>query len=94
MIVSPSGPQLAGQDGFGLISNGGFSCFLLFDHNSANWAPKRHHYDVFGDYVIPHIKQTNRRLRQSELAKRAVRDGFAAAQKDAIGAFAAKHAKS
>ena len=47
-----------------------------------------------GDYVIPHFKQTNLRFRPSEPAMRTIRDGLAAAQQDAIGAFAAKHAKS
>ena len=76
------------------LSNGGFGCFLLFDHNWANWAAKKHHYELFADYVIPHFKQTNKRLKISELATRAVRDDLANAQQAAIGAFAAKHAKS
>ena len=74
------------------LSNGGFGCFLLFDHNWANFAAKKHHYELFGDYVIPHFKKTNVRLKQSEEATRAVRDGLAAAQMDAIGTFTAKHA--
>lgn len=73
------------------LSNGGFGCFLLFDHNWANWAAKKHHYELFGDYVIPHFKKTNRRLKQSETATRAVRDKLAAEQQAAIGAFTAKH---
>ena len=76
------------------LSNGGFGCFLLFDHNWANWAAKKHHYELFGDYVIPHFKKTNRRLKQSELATRAVRDKMAAEQQAAIGAFTAKHGKA
>ena len=76
------------------LSNGGFGCFLLFDHNWANWAAKKHHYELFGDYVIPHFKKTNRRLKQSELATRAVRDKLAAEQQAAIGAFTAKHGKA
>lgn len=75
------------------LSNGGFGCFLLFDHNWANWAAKKHHYELFGDYVIPHFKKTNRRLKLSETNTRAVRDELAAAQQKAIGDFAAKHKK-
>lgn len=74
------------------LSNGGFGCFLLFDHNWANWAAKKHHYELFGDYVIPHFKRTNRRLKISEAATRAVRDDLANAQLAAISDFAAKHA--
>lgn len=74
------------------LSNGGFGCFLLFDHNWANWAAKKHHYELFGDYVIPHFKKTNRRLKMSEAATRAVRDDLAAQQQTAIGAFVEKHA--
>jgi limonene 1,2-monooxygenase len=74
------------------LSNGGFGCFLLFDHNWANWAAKKHHYELFGDYVIPHFKKTNRRLKISEQYTRGVRDELANAQLKAIGEFAAKHA--
>ena len=73
------------------LSNGGFGCYMLFDHNWAPWAAKKHHYEIFADFVIPHFKQTNRRLRQSELAARAVRDQLAEQQSAAIGAFAEKH---
>jgi limonene 1,2-monooxygenase len=76
------------------LSNGGFGCFLLFDHNWAPWAAKKHHYELFGDYVIPHFKKTNHRLKQSEIATRAVREKLAAQQQAAIGEFAAKHGKS
>jgi limonene 1,2-monooxygenase len=79
-------------EGLQVQSNGGFGCFLLFDHNWANWTAKKHHYHLFGEYVIPHFKKTNRRLKASEGATRAVRDDLAKAQSDAIGAFAAKHA--
>jgi limonene 1,2-monooxygenase len=74
-----------------LLSNGGFGCYMLFDHNWAPWAAKKHHYEIFADFVIPHFKQTFRRLRQSELDARAVRDELAAQQSAAIGAFAEKH---
>ena len=74
------------------LSNGGFGCFLLFDHNWAPWAAKKHHYEIFGDYVIPHFKHTNRRLRRSEADTRAVREKLASEQMAAIGAFSAKHA--
>ncbi|MFA7597537.1 MAG: hypothetical protein WCY92_14410, partial [Novosphingobium sp.] len=55
---------------------------------------KKRHYEIFGDYVIPHFKKTNRRLRQSELDARAVREHLAAEQQAAIEAFAARHKKS
>ncbi len=74
------------------LSNGGFGCFLLFDHNWANWSAKKHHYELFGDHVIPYFKQTNRRLQLSEKVTREAREPLAQAQQDAIGAFAAKHA--
>lgn len=74
-----------------VLSNGGFGCYMLFDHNWAPWAAKKHHYEIFADFVIPHFKQTTRRLKQSELDTRAVRDELAAQQSAAIGAFAEKH---
>lgn len=73
------------------LSNGGFGCYLLFDHNWARWDAKKRHYEIFGDYVIPHFKKTNRRLKQSELDTRAVRDRLAAEQAAAVGAFTEKH---
>lgn len=76
------------------LSNGGFGCYLLFDHNWARWGAKKRHYEIFGDYVIPHFKKTNRRLKQSELDVRAVRDKLAAQQAAAIGAFTQKYNKS
>jgi len=73
------------------LSNGGFGCYLLFDHNWAPWAAKKHHYEIFGDFVIPHFKKTNRRLKQSELDARLVRDKLAAEQAAAVDAFKDKH---
>jgi limonene 1,2-monooxygenase len=74
-----------------VLSNGGFGCYMLFDHNWAPWAAKKHHYEIFADFVIPHFKQTFRRLKRSEQDTRAVRDELAAQQEAAIGAFAEKH---
>lgn len=73
------------------LSNGGFGCFLLFDHNWANFSAKKHHYEIFGDYVIPHFKKTNRRLQASEADARKVRDELAAEQEKAIAAYSSKH---
>ncbi len=74
-----------------VLSNGGFGCYMLFDHNWAPWAAKKHHYEIFANFVIPHFKQTFRRLKQSEGDTRAVRDELAAQQSAAIGAFSEKH---
>lgn len=73
------------------LSNGGFGSYLLFDHNWAPYAAKRHHYELFGDFVIPHFKGTSRRMQRSEAALRAVRDPLAAEQQQAIQAFRARH---
>lgn len=73
------------------LSNGGFGCFLLFDHNWAVWSAKKRHYEIFGDYVIPHFKQTNRRLKLSENVTRAAREDLAAQQQAAISSFTEKH---
>ncbi|MBI2799195.1 MAG: LLM class flavin-dependent oxidoreductase [Gammaproteobacteria bacterium] len=75
------------------LSNGGFGSYLLFDHNWADFAAKKRHYEIFGDYVVPHFKHTNRRMQRSEAALRAVRDPLAQAQQDAINAFRARHNK-
>lgn len=36
-------------------SNGGFGTFLLFDHDWAPYAAKRHSYELFAQHVIPHF---------------------------------------
>jgi len=73
------------------LSGGGFGYYLLFDHNWAPFAAKRHHYEIFADHVIPHFKRTNRRMQQSEAALRKVRDPLAQAQQDAIADYRARH---
>lgn len=75
------------------LSNGGFGSFLLFDHNWATFEKKKRHYEIFGDHVIPHFKQTNRRMRTSEAALRRVRDPLAQAQQEAIAAYRKRHMK-
>ena len=73
------------------LSQGGFGCYLLFDHNWAPFAAKRRHYEIFGNYVLPHFKGTHRRMQRSEAALRKVRDPLAQAQQEAIAAFRARH---
>lgn len=73
------------------LSNGGFGNFLLFDHNWTDFETKKRHYELFADYVIPHFKQTNRRMQRSEAALREVREPLAAAQQEAITAFRQRH---
>lgn len=73
------------------LSQGGFGCYLLFDHNWAPFTAKKRHYEIFGNFVLPHFKGTNRRMQRSEAVLRAVRDPLAAAQQEAIAAFTARH---
>lgn len=73
------------------ISNGGFGNYLLFDHNWTNFETKKRHYELFADFVIPHFKRTNVRMRRSEARLREVREPLAQAQTDAISAFRARH---
>jgi limonene 1,2-monooxygenase len=72
-------------------SNGGFGNYLLFDHNWAEFSTKKRHYEIFADYVIPHFKKTNVRMKRSEADLRKVRVPLAAAQQDAIRDFRARH---
>ena len=65
------------------LSNGGFGSYLLFDHNWAQYSVKRRHYELFGEYVVPYFKKTNRRMQQSEKLLRTVREPLAAAQQEA-----------
>lgn len=73
-------------------SNGGFGCYLNFDHNWAPFAEKKHSYHLFANHVMPYFQGGNAKPRASEAALRGVRDPLAAAQWEAIQAFTEKHA--
>ncbi len=73
------------------LSNGGFGNYLLFDHNWTTFETKKRHYELFADFVIPHFKRTNQRMRSSEARLREVREPLAQAQQEAITAFRARH---
>ena len=73
-------------------SNGGFGCFLNFDHNWAAFPAKKHHYHLFANHVMPYFQGGSKKVQSSEAALRQVRDPLAAAQWDAIQAFTQKHA--
>lgn len=74
-------------------SNGGFGCYLNFDHNWAPFAAKKHNYHLLANYVLPHFKGTNRRLQVSEAVSRETREVLAAKAWDAINTFTARHAR-
>ena len=76
------------------ISNGGFGNFLLFDHNWCELETKKQHYELFANYVIPHFKKTNLKMKSSEKALRAIRDPLAEAQQEAITEYKKRHLKT
>lgn len=76
------------------ISNGGFGNFLLFDHNWCELETKKQHYELFANYVIPHFKKTNLKMKSSEQALRQIRDPLALAQQDAITEYKERHLKT
>lgn len=76
------------------ISNGGFGNFLLFDHNWCELETKKQHYELFANYVIPHFKQTNLKMKSSEKALREIRDPLAEAQQEAITEYKKRHLKT
>ena len=73
------------------LSNGGFGNYLLFDHNWCQFEVKKRHYELFSDFVIPHFKRTNVRMKRSEADLRKVRDPLAQAQQDAITDYRERH---
>jgi limonene 1,2-monooxygenase len=72
-------------------SNGGFGNYLLFDHNWTEFEIKKQHYELFADYVIPHFKRTNVRIKRSESDLRSVREPLVQAQQEAITDFRKRH---
>ena len=73
-------------------SNGGFGCYLMFAHNWAPWEATLHHYHLFANHVMPHLRGTSRRLLANEAWTRSVRDPLAERQWSAINAWTEKHA--
>ena len=47
-------------------STGGFGGCLLFNHSWAPAAAKKHHYELFGDFVLPYFRGTSPRMQKSE----------------------------
>ena len=76
------------------ISDGGFGNFLLFDHNWCELETKKQHYELFANYVIPHFKKTNLKMKSSEKALREIRDPLAEAQQEAIIEYKKRHLKT
>lgn len=37
-------------------TDGGFGCFLQFEHEWVNWEAKKRHHELFAQYVIPHFQ--------------------------------------
>jgi limonene 1,2-monooxygenase len=42
-------------------SSGGFGCYLLFMHNAAPWEATKRSLEMFAEYVMPEIRQSNAR---------------------------------
>lgn len=47
-------------------SNGGFGCYMLMQHDWANWAATERHFELFARHVIPAFQPSQRRLLASE----------------------------
>jgi limonene 1,2-monooxygenase len=45
--------------------SGGFGTYLLFMHNAASWDATKRSLELFAEYVIPEIQQTNLRRQQN-----------------------------
>lgn len=43
-------------------SNGGFGCYLMMQHDWANWEATQRHYELFARHVIPAFQPSQRRL--------------------------------
>lgn len=47
-------------------SNGGFGCYMMQQHDWANWGATQRHYELFARHVIPAFQPSQRRLLASE----------------------------
>jgi limonene 1,2-monooxygenase len=47
-------------------SAGGFGCFMMMQHDWANWAATQRHYELFARHVMPAFQPSQRRLLAAE----------------------------
>lgn len=47
-------------------SNGGFGCYMMMQHDWANWEATQRHYELFARHVMPAFQPSQRRLLAAE----------------------------
>jgi limonene 1,2-monooxygenase len=52
-------------------SNGGFGCYMMMQHDWANWEATQRHYELFARHVMPVFQPSHRRLLNAEKSARA-----------------------
>lgn len=72
-------------------SNGGFGCFMMMQHDWANWEATQRHYELFARHVIPAFQPSQRRLLAAEEWARSRHGELDAKNGAAIQAWADKY---
>lgn len=79
-------------------SNGGFGCYMMMQHDWANWSATQRHYELFARHVIPVFQRSQQRLLASQEWARSHHHDFdtknAAAIQAATDQYAAERAAS
>lgn len=73
--------------------SGGYGCFLLMDHNWAEWARKKRSYELIARYVMPRFQGLNEGREGSMKWAASNRPTFIGAAANAINAEIQKHVK-
>jgi limonene 1,2-monooxygenase len=73
--------------------SGGYGCFLLMDHNWAEWARKKRSYELIARYVMPRFQGLNEGREGSMKWAAGNRPTFIGAAANAINSEIQKHVK-
>jgi limonene 1,2-monooxygenase len=74
-------------------SNGGFGCYLMMQHDWANWSATQRHYELFARHVMPVFQPSQRRLLAAQAWARGRHTELDAKNGAAIQAWSEKYAK-
>jgi len=73
---------------------GGFGCYLLLDHNWADWDRKKRSYELMARYVFPKFQASNVNREESLAWARDNRPAFIGEMNTAVGARVQRHVET
>jgi len=92
VVVGTPDDAIAELERFWEQTNGGFGCYLHFEHEWVNPVAKRRHHELFAQYVMPHFQGQLTRPLANERWVRAGRDQNLAEAAQGLEQYMAKNA--